>query len=116
MSSHILSVLVQNRPGVLARISGLFARRGFNIDSLVVGETENRTVSRMTIVCSAEGRPLEQITKQLNKLINVLEIVELPHDEELERDLAMIGRIALVRGSGGLKSSVLTPVRTHSAS
>lgn len=90
MSSHILSVLVENRPGVLARISGLFARRGFNIDSLAVGETEDPSVSRMTIVCSAEGRPLEQITKQLHKLINVLKIAELPHDDSVERELAMI--------------------------
>ena len=90
MTSHILSVLVENKPGVLARISGLFARRGFNIDSLAVGETEDPAVSRMTIVCSADGKPLEQITKQLHKLINVLKIAELPHDDSVERELAMI--------------------------
>jgi acetolactate synthase-1/3 small subunit len=90
MTSHILSVLVENKPGVLARVAGLFARRGFNIDSLAVGETEDRTVSRMTIVCSAKDKPLEQITKQLDKLINVLKIAELPHDDAVERELAMI--------------------------
>jgi acetolactate synthase-1/3 small subunit len=90
MTQHILSVLVENRPGVLARVSGLFARRGFNIDSLAVGETEDPSVSRMTIVCSAEGKPLDQITKQLDKLINVLKIAELPHDDLVERELAMI--------------------------
>jgi acetolactate synthase I/III small subunit len=88
--THILSVLVENKPGVLARISGLFARRGFNIDSLAVGETEDPSVSRMTIVCSADGRPLEHIVKQLHKLINVLKIAELPHDDCVERELALI--------------------------
>ncbi|MEA2451595.1 MAG: acetolactate synthase small subunit [Actinomycetota bacterium] len=90
MTQHILSVLVENKPGVLARVSGLFARRGFNIDSLAVGETEEPSVSRMTIVCSAAGKPLDQITKQLDKLINVLKISELPHDDSVERELAMI--------------------------
>ena len=90
MARHTLSVLVENKPGVLARISGMFARRGFNIDSLAVGETEDPSVSRMTIVCSADGKPLEHITKQLHKLINVLKISELPHDDCVERELAMI--------------------------
>ena len=90
MSTHTLSVLVQNTPGVLARVSALFARRGFNIDSLAVGETEDPNVSRMTIVVSVEGKPLEQITKQLHKLINVLRIAELPHDGSVERELALI--------------------------
>src|SRR5205823_4069423 len=72
MSKHTLSVLVENKPGVLARVSGLFSRRGFNIDSLAVGETENPEVSRITIVVNAEDSPLEQVTKQLNKLVNVL--------------------------------------------
>ncbi|MFN2389418.1 MAG: acetolactate synthase small subunit [Actinomycetota bacterium] len=87
---HTLSVLVENRPGVLARIAGLFARRGFNIDSLAVGETEHPEVSRMTIAVSADGKPVEQITKQLHKLINVLRIAELPHDGAVERELALI--------------------------
>lgn len=95
--THILSILVENKPGVLARVAGLFARRGFNIDSLAVGETEDAAVSRMTVVCSAEGKPLEQITKQLHKLINVLGIAELPHDDSVERELALI-KIAVGAG------------------
>ena len=90
ITSHTLSVLVENKPGVLARIAGLFARRGFNIDSLAVGETDDPAVSRMTIVVAADGKPLEQITKQLHKLINVLRIAELPHDASVERELALI--------------------------
>lgn len=90
ITSHTLSVLVENKPGVLARISGLFARRGFNIDSLAVGETDDPAVSRMTIVVAADGKPLEQVTKQLHKLINVLRIAELPHDASVERELALI--------------------------
>lgn len=89
-STHTLSVLVENKPGVLARVSGLFARRGFNIDSLAVGETEDPLVSRMTVVVSVEGKPLEHITKQLHKLINVLRILELPHDSSVDRELALI--------------------------
>jgi acetolactate synthase-1/3 small subunit len=89
-STHTLSVLVQNKPGVLARTAGLFARRGFNIDSLAVGETEDPLVSRMTIVVAVEDKPLEQVTKQLHKLIDVLRIAELPHDGSVERELALI--------------------------
>jgi acetolactate synthase-1/3 small subunit len=89
-STHIVSVLVENKPGVLARISGLFARRDFNIDSLAVGETEDPTVSRMTIVVSVEDRPLEQVTKQLHKLVNVLRVEELRRDDSVERELALI--------------------------
>ena len=74
---HVLSILAENRPGVLARIAGLFARRGFNIDSLAVGPTEHPEVSRMTVVVDVEDLPLEQVTKQLNKLISVIKIVEL---------------------------------------
>jgi acetolactate synthase I/III small subunit len=88
--THTVSVLVENRPGVLARISALFARRGFNIDSLAVGETEDPAVSRMTIVVRADGPPVEQMVKQLHKLINVLRIAELPHDGSVERELALI--------------------------
>jgi acetolactate synthase I/III small subunit len=97
MSTHTLSVLVENQPGVLARISGLFARRGFNIDSLAVGETEDPTVSRMTVVVSVD-KPLEQMIKQLHKLINVLRIVELPHDDCVERELALI-KVGVSAGS-----------------
>ncbi len=90
MTRHTLSVLVENTPGVLARISGLFSRRGFNIDSLAVGPTENPEVSRMTIVISVDKLPLEQVTKQLNKLINVLKIVELDPDNSVQRELMLV--------------------------
>ena len=90
MTRHTLSVLVENKPGVLARVSSLFSRRGFNIHSLAVGPTENPEVSRMTIVVAVEGLPLEQVTKQLNKLVNVLKIVELPPAQAVQRELLLI--------------------------
>ena len=74
---HTLSVLVENKPGVLTRVSGLFARRSFNIHSLAVGETEDPDLSRITVVVDAAELPLEQVTKQLNKLVNIIKIVEL---------------------------------------
>ncbi|MFM1865004.1 MAG: hypothetical protein RL677_784 [Actinomycetota bacterium] len=90
MSRHTLSVLVENQPGVLARTASLFARRGFNIESLAVGPTESQEVSRMTIVVSVEAHPLEQVTKQLNKLVNVLKIVELDSTQSVQRELVLI--------------------------
>jgi acetolactate synthase-1/3 small subunit len=90
MSRHTLSVLVENKPGVLARVSALFSRRGFNIDSLAVGQTEHDDISRMTIVVSVEELPLEQVTKQLNKLVNVLKIVELDPTQSVQRELMLI--------------------------
>ena len=90
MSSHTLSVLVEDKPGVLTRVAGLFAARGFNIDSLAVGPTEDRGLSRMTIVVNVESKTLEQVTKQLNKLINVIKILEHDPDETVERELALI--------------------------
>jgi acetolactate synthase-1/3 small subunit len=90
MSKHTLSVLVENKPGVLARIAGLFSRRGFNIDSLAVGPTEHDEVSRMTIVVNVEDSPLEQVTKQLNKLVEVIKIVELDSDSSVARELLMV--------------------------
>jgi acetolactate synthase-1/3 small subunit len=90
MATHTLSVLVENKPGVLARVAMLFARRGFNIDSLAVGETEDPSVSRMTMIVSVEGKPLEQVIKQLQKLINVLRVVELAVDDKIERESALI--------------------------
>jgi acetolactate synthase I/III small subunit len=90
MTRHTLSVLVENKPGVLARIASLFARRGFNIDSLAVGPTEYAEVSRMTIVVNVEDNPLEQVTKQLNKLINVLKIVELEASASVSRELLLV--------------------------
>ncbi len=90
MTRHTLSVLVQDQPGVLARVAILFARRGFNIESLAVGPTELPDVSRMTIVVNVEGLALEQITKQLNKLINVLKIVELEADASVQREILLV--------------------------
>ena len=90
MSRHTLSVLVENKPGVLARIAGLFSRRGFNIDSLAVGPTEHPEVSRMTIVVSVEESPLEQVTKQLNKLVEVIKIVELDPASSVQRELLLV--------------------------
>jgi len=90
MTAHTLSVLVENTPGVLARVSSLFMRRGFNIDSLAVGPTEIPEISRMTIVVNVDELPLEQVTKQLNKLVNVLKIVELDSSTAVERELMLI--------------------------
>jgi acetolactate synthase-1/3 small subunit len=90
MSRHTLSVLVENKPGVLARIAGLFSRRGFNIDSLAVGPTEHDDISRMTIVVNVEELPLEQVTKQLNKLIVVIKIVELDPVVSVQRELLLV--------------------------
>jgi len=87
---HALSVLVENKPGVLVRVAGLFARRGFNIDSLVVGETENPAVSRMTITVDEQDQPVEQVTKQLHKLINVIKITDLQPGDSVERELLMV--------------------------
>jgi acetolactate synthase-1/3 small subunit len=90
MSKHTLSVLVENKPGVLARIASLFSRRGFNIDSLAVGPTEHPAISRMTVVVDAEDKPLEQVTKQLNKLVNVIKIVELDPAQSVQRELLLL--------------------------
>jgi acetolactate synthase-1/3 small subunit len=88
--THTLGVLVENTSGVLARVSSLFSRRGFNITSLTVGETEDPAVSRMTIVVSVEDAPLEQVVKQLHKLINVLKIVEIDPADSVERGLLLV--------------------------
>jgi acetolactate synthase-1/3 small subunit len=106
MSRHTLSVLVENKPGVLARVASLFSRRGFNIDSLAVGPTEHEDISRMTIVVSVADLPLEQVTKQLNKLVNVLKIVELDPVQSVQRELTLIK----VRADAENRSSVLEMV------
>lgn len=87
--THTLSVLVQNKPGVLARIAGMFARRGFNIESLAVGPTEDEKMSRMTIVVKVQAKPLTQVVSQLDKLINVIHVEELHHDA-VERELMLV--------------------------
>ena len=87
---HTLSVLVENQPGVLARVAGLFSRRGFNIDSLAVGQTENPAVSRMTIVVQGDGRIVEQVTKQLHKLIDVIKVGDITAEKYVDRELVMV--------------------------
>ena len=90
MSRHTLSVLVEDKPGVLTRVAGLFARRAFNIHSLAVGPTELSGISRITVVVDADGELLEQVTKQLNKLVNVIKIVELAPDASVQRDHILV--------------------------
>lgn len=87
---YTLAVLVENNPGVLARVAGLFSRRGFNIDSLAVGRTENSDVSRMTIVVDGDKRLLEQVTKQLHKLIDVIKISDITPEEYVDRELVLV--------------------------
>ncbi|KXS46898.1 MULTISPECIES: acetolactate synthase small subunit [Methanohalophilus] len=87
---HTLAVLVENKFGVLSRVAGLFARRGYNIDSLAVGVTENPNVSRMTLVVRGDDHVVEQVSKQLNKLIDVIRVTDLDADESVERELALI--------------------------
>ena len=103
MKRHTLSVLVENRPGVLARVAGLFSRRGFNIESLAVGPTEIADVSRMTIVVAVDDLPLEQVTKQLNKLVNVIKIVELEPEASVQSELLLVK----VRADPAVRSQVL---------
>jgi acetolactate synthase I/III small subunit len=99
---HILSVLVENKFGVLSRVAGLFSRRGYNIFSLAVSPTEDERLSRMTIVVDAESTPLEQVTKQLNKVVPVIKITELSPDEAVERELMLI----TVKGTAEARSQV----------
>lgn len=110
MSRHTLSVLVENKPGVLARIAGLFSRRGFNIDSLAVGPTEHPEVSRMTIVVNVEESPLEQVTKQLNKLVEVIKVVELD-GASVNRELLLVK----VRTDAATRGQVLETVQLFRA-
>jgi acetolactate synthase I/III small subunit len=105
-SRHTLSVLVENKPGVLVRVAGLFSRRGFNIESLAVGPTEHQEISRMTIVVNCAEHPLEQVTKQLNKLINILKIVELEPSVAVQRELLLVK----VRADAETRSRVLETV------
>lgn len=100
---HVLSLLVEDKPGLLTRVAGLFARRGFNIESLAVGKTEIPGLSRITVVVDVEGQPLEQVTKQLNKLINVLKIVELEPDQSVQREHMLIK----VRVDNATRSQIL---------
>ena len=90
MSRHVLSLLVEDKPGLLTRVAGLFARRGFNIESLAVGHSEIDGLSRITVVVDVEDLPLEQVTKQLNKLVNVIKIVELDPTQAVEREHLLV--------------------------
>ncbi|HRN28602.1 MAG TPA: acetolactate synthase small subunit [Terrimesophilobacter sp.] len=88
--THVLSLLVEDKPGLLTRVAGLFARRGFNIESLAVGKTEIAGLSRITVVVDVDEAPLEQVTKQLNKLVNVIKVVELDQSQTVEREHMLI--------------------------
>ena len=90
MSRHVLSLLVEDKPGLLTRVAGLFARRGFNIESLAVGHSEIDGLSRITVVVDVEDLPLEQVTKQLNKLVNVIKIVELDPSQAVQREHLLV--------------------------
>jgi acetolactate synthase-1/3 small subunit len=102
-ATHTISVLVEDKPGVLTRVAGLFAARGFNIDSLAVGGTETPGISRMTIVVNVEMKPLEQVTKQLNKLINIIKILEHDPGSAVERELMLVK----VRAAGDARARVM---------
>ena len=112
MKNHTLSILVSNRPGVLTRIAALFSRRGFNIESLAVGVTEVPGLSRITVVVDVEGLPLEQVTKQLNKLVNVIKIVELEQTASVQREHMLIK----VRADNQTRSNVIEVVNLFRAS
>ena len=112
MTSHVLSLLVENKPGLLTRVAGLFARRGFNIESLPVGVTEVPGLSRITVVVDVDDLPLEQVTKQLNKLINVIKIVELDAAASVQREHVLVK----VRTDNSNRSSVLEVVNLFRAS
>lgn len=109
--NHIISVLVENHFGVLASVAGLFSARGFNIDSLAVGETEDPTVSRMTIVAHGDERVIEQIVKQLNKLIDVIKVQDLTLEENIARELVLVK----VNAGAARRSDLLQIVNTFRA-
>jgi acetolactate synthase, small subunit len=111
MTQHVLSLLVEDKPGLLTRVAGLFARRGYNIQSLAVGTSEIEGLSRITVVVAVEGHPLEQITKQLNKLVNVVKIVELENDNSVSRDHMLIK----VKTEANNRSQVLEAVNLFRA-
>lgn len=111
MSTHVLSLLVEDKPGLLTRVAGLFARRGFNIESLAVGHSEIDGLSRITVVVDVEDLPLEQVTKQLNKLVNVLKIVELDPAQSVQREHLLIK----VRVDNTTRSAVLEAVNLFRA-
>ena len=107
MNYHVLSVLVENKPGVLTRVANLFSRRGYNIYSLAVAPTDDEKFSRISIVVDVESTPLEQITKQLFKLVNVVKITELHPDDSVERELMLLS----MRAESGTRSQVIELVQ-----
>jgi acetolactate synthase-1/3 small subunit len=111
MTQHVLSLLVEDKPGLLTRVAGLFARRGFNINSLAVGPTEVPGLSRITVVAEVDELPLEQVTKQLNKLVNVIKIVELDPDASVYREHLLIK----VRVDNTTRSQILEAVNLFRA-
>jgi len=111
MTKHTLSVLVENKPGVLTRVAALFSRRGFNIDSLAVGPTEIPEISRMTVVVDVEGTALEQVTKQLNKLIEVLKVVELEASGSVQREIILVK----VRADAAMRSQIVDTIQLFKA-
>ena len=115
MTKHVLSLLVEDKPGLLTRVAGLFARRGFNIESLAVGVTEVPGLSRITVVVDVEGLPLEQVTKQLNKLVNVIKIVELDPAASVQRDHMLIKVRTDNQSRSNVIEVVLFPVRARAA-
>ena len=108
---HTLSVTVDNKPGVLTRVATMFRRRGFKIDSLTVGATENPTISRMTIVVQGDDQIIEQVTKQLSKLINVIKIVDVTHERAVERELVLIK----VRADASVRTEIMQIVEIFRA-
>jgi acetolactate synthase-1/3 small subunit len=106
VTTHVLSLLVEDKPGLLTRVAGLFARRGFNIESLAVGHSEIPGLSRITILVDVEDVPLEQVTKQLNKLINVIKVVELDFSQSVQREHLLVK----VRTDNATRSQVLEAV------
>ena len=111
---HTISVLVENHFGVLARVSGLFGGRGFNIDSLAVGETEDPTISRMTIVVEGDERTLEQVKKQLNRLIDIIKVQDIPSEDLLEREIVLLrvgfnhkNRAEILEAAGAFQGKVV---------
>jgi acetolactate synthase-1/3 small subunit len=113
MATHTLSVLVENKPGVLTRVTALFARRGFNINSLAVSPTEHPAISRITAVVDVESQPLEQVVKQLNKLINVLKVVELDNQSgSVQRDLLLV-KVEADAASRGQVTQIAELFRAH---
>jgi acetolactate synthase-1/3 small subunit len=109
---HVLSILVENKPGVLTRISGLFARRGFNIDTLAVGPTDDPTLSRITMTLDGANHPIDQVTKQLHKLVNVIKIRDLEPGDTVSRELALFK----INADGSSRQEVMQIVEIFRAS